>query len=103
MSGEDERCCGTGHCMINADGQCWCGQQWMAKKCANLSPKLRQKVNQNAKAMLPSHPLILRRAISPLNAFWPKRCMLGGATGHAFSPHSERAGFHIGAHKIDHR
>ncbi len=25
---EDERCCGTGTCMINADGVCWCGQQW---------------------------------------------------------------------------
>jgi len=25
---EDERCCGTGTCLINADGWCWCGQQW---------------------------------------------------------------------------
>ena len=25
---QDERCCGTGTCIINADGQCWCGQQW---------------------------------------------------------------------------
>ena len=25
---DDERCCGTGTCMINADGLCWCGQQW---------------------------------------------------------------------------
>lgn len=24
----DERCCGTGTCLINADGLCWCGQQW---------------------------------------------------------------------------
>ena len=39
MSEEDERCCGTGHCMINADGQCWCGQQWDGEKmCA---PKLK--------------------------------------------------------------
>jgi hypothetical protein len=25
---EDSRCCGTGTCMINASGQCWCGQRW---------------------------------------------------------------------------
>lgn len=25
---EDERCCGTGTCLIDAQGRCWCGQQW---------------------------------------------------------------------------
>ncbi len=25
---EDPRCCGTGTCIINADGTCWCGQRW---------------------------------------------------------------------------
>ena len=25
---EDERCCGTGTCIIDADGRCWCGQRW---------------------------------------------------------------------------
>ena len=25
---DDPRCCGTGTCLINADGLCWCGQQW---------------------------------------------------------------------------
>lgn len=25
---EDPRCCGTGTCIINEDGQCWCGQRW---------------------------------------------------------------------------
>ena len=25
---DDERCCGTGTCLINAEGLCWCGQQW---------------------------------------------------------------------------
>ncbi len=25
---EDERCCGTGTCLINAEGYCWCGQRW---------------------------------------------------------------------------
>jgi hypothetical protein len=25
---EDERCCGSGTCIINAESRCWCGQQW---------------------------------------------------------------------------
>jgi hypothetical protein len=29
---DDLRCCGTGTCIINADGQCWCGQQWDGEK-----------------------------------------------------------------------
>ncbi len=29
---EDPRCCGTGTCIINADGHCWCGQQWDGSK-----------------------------------------------------------------------
>jgi hypothetical protein len=29
---DDPRCCGTGTCIINADGLCWCGQQWDGEK-----------------------------------------------------------------------
>ena len=29
---EDSRCCGTGTCIINADGYCWCGQKWDGTK-----------------------------------------------------------------------
>lgn len=29
---EDERCCGTGTCIINAEGLCWCGQRWDGEK-----------------------------------------------------------------------
>ncbi len=25
---EDTRCCGSGTCIINAEGRCWCGQRW---------------------------------------------------------------------------
>ena len=28
MQVEDERCCGTGTCIVDAQGRCWCGQQW---------------------------------------------------------------------------
>jgi hypothetical protein len=29
---DDERCCGTGTCIINAEGHCWCGQRWDGEK-----------------------------------------------------------------------
>ncbi|MBE0474631.1 hypothetical protein [Rhodoferax sp.] len=29
---EDTRCCGTGTCLIDANGRCWCGQQWDGEK-----------------------------------------------------------------------
>ena len=25
---KDNRCCGSGVCIINAEGMCWCGQEW---------------------------------------------------------------------------
>ena len=29
---QDLRCCGTGTCLIDNDGRCWCGQQWDGEK-----------------------------------------------------------------------
>jgi len=28
----DPRCCGTGTCIINEEGLCWCGQQWNGER-----------------------------------------------------------------------
>ena len=25
---DDKRCCGSGTCIIDAQGLCWCGQRW---------------------------------------------------------------------------
>ncbi|NMM05807.1 hypothetical protein [Polaromonas sp.] len=25
---QDTRCCGTGICLVDIYGRCWCGQQW---------------------------------------------------------------------------
>ena len=32
----DPRCCGTGTCLINADGECWCGQRWDGEKMCHV-------------------------------------------------------------------
>jgi hypothetical protein len=29
---EDSRCCGSGTCIIDTAGRCWCGQQWDGEK-----------------------------------------------------------------------
>lgn len=37
---DDIRCCGTGTCIIDPEGRCWCGQVWDGEKMAfqNASP-----------------------------------------------------------------
>ena len=37
---DDLRCCGTGTCLINAEGSCWCGQQWDGQKMCFAKPEL---------------------------------------------------------------
>ena len=32
MNSPDERCCGSGTCIINDTGECWCGQVWNGEK-----------------------------------------------------------------------
>lgn len=50
MGGENERCCGTGHCMINADGRCWCGQQWDGEKMCQPKQKAESKSDLTSKS-----------------------------------------------------
>ena len=33
---EDPRCCGSGTCIIDAEGRCWCGQQWDGQKMCHV-------------------------------------------------------------------
>jgi hypothetical protein len=37
---ENPRCCGSGVCIIDDEGRCWCGQQWDGQKMrhAPLAP-----------------------------------------------------------------
>ncbi|QWD20721.1 hypothetical protein G6689_05175 [Polynucleobacter paneuropaeus] len=42
MKAPDNRCCGSGVCIINDAGECWCGQVWDGEKMA--APALNQKV-----------------------------------------------------------
>jgi hypothetical protein len=35
---DDPRCCGRGSCVIDAQGRCWCGQQWDGQTMCFAAP-----------------------------------------------------------------
>lgn len=41
MKPPDKRCCGSGVCIINDAGECWCGQVWDGEKMAAPSLSIR--------------------------------------------------------------
>jgi hypothetical protein len=45
MKAPDKRCCGSGVCIINDAGECWCGQVWDGEKMAAPSLNLPTKLN----------------------------------------------------------
>ena len=34
----DPRCCGSGTCIIDAEGRCWCGQRWDGERMCHDTP-----------------------------------------------------------------
>jgi hypothetical protein len=55
---KDNRCCGSGVCIINAEGICWCGQKWDGEKL--LKPQNTQnepKPDANLKTLVKTNNL----------------------------------------------
>ncbi|MEY3652448.1 MAG: hypothetical protein RL739_618 [Pseudomonadota bacterium] len=55
---DDSRCCGTGTCIINTEGVCWCGQVWDGEKMClpnlkNESVNAKQKTSTLSKLQDP--------------------------------------------------
>ena len=53
---EDERCCGTGTCIINAQGYCWCGQKWDGEKMCFPERQDSAQTSPQVRAQTPSNP-----------------------------------------------
>ena len=53
MKTPDKRCCGSGVCIINDAGECWCGQVWDGEKMAAPSLNLPIKL-ESVQAIDPS-------------------------------------------------
>lgn len=34
----DPRCCGSGTCIIDTEGRCWCGQRWDGERMCHETP-----------------------------------------------------------------
>jgi hypothetical protein len=51
MTSPDKRCCGSGVCIINDLGECWCGQVWDGEKMVTPSLNLKTAVSQNSNSM----------------------------------------------------
>ena len=52
---EDPRCCGSGTCIIDIEGRCWCGQQWEGQKMRH-PPLARTEAHGQADVAEPMHP-----------------------------------------------
>lgn len=52
---DDPRCCGTGTCIINDEGVCWCGQRWDGEKMGFEAASQAGKPMPDAPHK-PSHP-----------------------------------------------
>lgn len=47
MKSPDKRCCGSGVCIINDAGECWCGQVWDGEKMTAPPLNLQVKTHKN--------------------------------------------------------
>ena len=50
MKTPDKRCCGSGVCIINDAGECWCGQVWDGEKMS--APPLISKTGPSSDSSL---------------------------------------------------
>ncbi|MBU3553490.1 MULTISPECIES: hypothetical protein [Polynucleobacter] len=46
MKPPDKRCCGSGVCIINNAGECWCGQVWDGEKMTAPSLNLQSTTSK---------------------------------------------------------
>ena len=53
---EDPRCCGSGTCIIDPEGRCWCGQQWDGEKMAPPPRLEAQASDDTGEATTPDTP-----------------------------------------------
>ena len=52
---EDARCCGSGTCIIDTEGRCWCDQQWDGQKMCQ-APRAQAEGPVRADGVEPPRP-----------------------------------------------
>ena len=53
---EDPRCCGSGTCIIDNEGRCWCGQQWDGQKMCHAPLVLAEVPGRADSTQPPAQP-----------------------------------------------
>lgn len=53
---DDLRCCGTGTCIINDEGVCWCGQRWDGEKMSFVKPNANTSSATPSQTAAPTEP-----------------------------------------------
>jgi len=48
---DDNRCCGSGVCLINDEGFCWCGQRWIKDEMVPVTSEGAPTSNENSKPL----------------------------------------------------
>ena len=61
----DPRCCGSGTCIVDPAGRCWCGQQWDGEKMANTAPAVPTTSTSPTSPTAPEPPAPLAVAVRP--------------------------------------
>jgi hypothetical protein len=56
MSTPDKRCCGSGVCIINDQGECWCGQVWNGEKMVAPTLKMMEADDSDGSSSTDIHP-----------------------------------------------
>lgn len=56
MKKPDSRCCGSGVCIINDAGECWCGQKWDGEKMTHVSLDLNQPQDEAMQPQITEKP-----------------------------------------------
>ena len=76
---EDPRCCGTGTCIINEDGVCWCGQTWDGEKMCMPIP-MAIKVADHDEIKKVTDPSVTHQRLGAVKPHWLYKRRLGHIT-----------------------
>ena len=58
---DDPRCCGSGACIVDPSGRCWCGQQWDGEKMCHAPLRVRPSEEVPAAARIAAPPEAAQR------------------------------------------
>ncbi len=53
---QDPRCCGSGTCIIDTEGNCWCGQRWDGQRMCHVPLPQLQDSDRAAEEQPPPSP-----------------------------------------------